>query len=207
MIKRVIISLLGISVAATLGTEAIAATCILRSSSGTCKYWSGSHHADIVTDSQGGPESKARVDIVMIPDDSGIAACVNSGAKKKDPSGQNLVIADLTTPENFFNISCGAAITRNDINGGIATVAVDGCDFSASQLVAIRDLYCANTNYTVPDAVMCSFEATMTLSNRFGTQDQVLASCSLPNCETLPFIPATQHFDVREFICTYRLLP
>ncbi len=207
MVKRFIIGLLGISVAATLGTEAIAATCALRSSSGSCIFWSGSHHADIVTDSQGGAENKPRVDIVMHPDDSGIAACVNSGKKKNDPSGQNIVIADLTTPADFFNISCGVAITRNEINGGIASVAVDDCDFSASQLAVIRDRHCPNTNFTVPDAVMCSFQAIITLSNKFGTQDEVLASCSLLDCETLPFIPATQHFEVRPFDCTYEVLP
>ena len=207
MIKRVIIGLLGVGIATTLGTEAIARTCALRSSSGSCLFWSGSHHADIVTDNQGGVENKPRIDIVLHPDDSGIAACVNSGAKKNDPGGQNVVIADLTTPENFFNISCGASITRNDVNSGIATVAVDGCDFHTGQLNVIRDRHCANTNYTVPDAVMCSFQAIITLSNRFGIQEEVAASCSLPDCNTLAFIKATQHFEVRQYECTYQPVP
>ncbi len=209
MFKQMMIGLLGISVVAMLGANAFAATCVLRSSSGTCKMWSGSVVGDpIVTDSQGGVNNHPMINFLIHPTGDGVCVCGNSGKKTKASPGIQVVFPVDLSPappnENNFNFAASVAITRDDIENGVASVFVEAA-LNDAQKNALGT-YCPNTGWSILDCVPCTAVVTITLSNENGPIDGAVFDCSLPTCSTLQWIdeeqPTRDHFEKEPYTCT-----
>jgi len=193
-----LIGLLVISVSAMSGTEAVAGTCALRSSSGTCLIWSGSVEGDIVTDSQGGISQHPMIDFEIHPTGTGLISCGNSGKNRKTAPGVQIVTVNLTTDN--FDFADTEAIQRSNVSNGVAAVTAFAL-LSPDQLSALN-VNCPNTGWTVEDGVPCDADIHIRLRNDMGTIDEVNYQCTLPSCGTLQWIEDEHRFERRQYECT-----
>ena len=204
MFKRLmLIGLLAISGSAMLGTEAIAKTCTLRSSSGTCLIWSGSVEGDIVTDSQGSVQQHPMIDFEIHPTGNGVIICANSGAKKKPAPGIQVVIVNLNTDN--FNFADTKPILKSNVKNGVA--AVTALAFLSADQLDVLSANCPNTGWTVEDGVPCDADIHIKLRNDVSTIiNEVRYHCSLNtvnfSCENLQWIEDKHRFERRQYECT-----
>jgi hypothetical protein len=197
MVRKIFMFLSAASFVAILATEGVAATCRLRSSSGTCLFWSGSVEGHIVTDSQGGVEQHPMINMLVEPTGLGAIACGNPGDKKKAASGIQTVIVDFTTDN--FKFGASEAITRANIVKGVA--AVDVFAFLTDGQKGALAASCPNTGWIVLDGVPCTADIQITLTNDFGTTDGAAFRCTLNSCESLQWSEAENGFERRQYEC------
>jgi hypothetical protein len=203
--RFMLIGLVALSMSVLLGADGIAATCKLRSSSGTCLLWSGSVLFDpIVTDSQGGVNNHPMVIAEARPTGDGVAACSNSGSKNKVAPGILVVTVDLTPdpplpPDENFDFVKAVPITRSNVTNGVATLNGVRASFTDTQKKALQK-YCPNDGWTIVDVVPCTIDVSITLSNDFGTIDGASYQCTLPSCQTLEFDSVNRRFDQKRYI-------
>ena len=212
MNARHILGSLAVLALALTATSAGAATCKLRSSSGTCLLYSGSVIGDLVTDNTSNHGGDTQFTMVVHPTGDaantlpapGLATCGNPGKNGKPSPGIQLIqLPDFGF--YFADANSGPLpINKNNIHGGIAEIITGEVPF------LLKDPNvnpCPNPGWTVLDSVACS--ANLIVKNQFisgTTIDTATEFCTLntvPNsCQTLGFIPSTGLFDTRQFDCS-----
>ncbi len=195
MYKRIMaIGSLAICVAGMVGTEAMARTCTLRSSSGSCVSWSGSVETLVVTDTQGSLKKHPVVNVKIQPTGDLVIACAN-GTTLPDIS---VVLGNFSG----FIFGSIAGITKSDISQGRAAVTLSSSLSPDQKTTLTLNGNCPITGGAVVDAVPCVDTTTIGLSNDNGPIDGAVLKCTLPSCETLQWLQDTQHFERREYNCT-----
>jgi hypothetical protein len=208
MAKRMLlVGLLGISLIALIGNEALAACCILRYSSGSCKVWSSSVGVQINASGLGNV-SKNDAYFAFTAETgptSWVLACGNHGSKKNIAPGVNLVYADES-------ISEAVPISKTDVDrNGLAIKTLVGTP-DLAPFYGLEESVCPNPNWEIVNAVPCNIN---TLTDKIwqvvqgGTNDGKLCetgtatfnNCYLPDCETLTIDKTTGHFEYREYVC------
>ena len=208
MDKRIITGLLSIGVVAFFGTDAMAATCALRSSSGTCLYYTKGILGDIVTDNTAIAKKNTQVvlDVHPIGVDgapaTGIVTCGNPGKNgKPSPGIQSVFLLDFTF---FFDdlISQAKAITKADITAGVGEVLIT--DFFPTKAGTNP---CPNPGWIVLDAVACDTSNAVILETNdvppIGIETATQVCHLAPTvCQTLSFNPANGIFQQQQYSCS-----
>ena len=199
MYKKVILScVFGISMVAIVGTEAIARVCVLRSSSGTCLYYSGSVECELNADHvnlKDNPELSCTVTPPTSPgSEGGLLLCGNPGNKQKPASGIQVISIPAANSPPSFGASVG--IRKQDIQNGVATVP----PIFASPDLSQFNSFCPNPGWIVLDYVPCQASIEAKQSDQVGSIDTATFSCTLPNCNTLGY--TNGKFDRRQYECT-----
>ena len=207
MDKRAIAGLLTIGAAALLANEAVAATCALRSSSGTCLFYTNGVEGEIRTDSQGSLLKGPKVKITAVPTPTdpgvpsvvpGVVACGNPGANGwTSPGIQTVYVSDLTVVTTLLR-SPEVPIQKSNVSKGVALIVAHALAFEPNSSA------CPNSGWQVVDAVPCNADITVTLSNDAGTIDSAKFACSLDlqTCSTLAWDNVSQTFNRKPYSCT-----
>lgn len=201
MYRKVMLScVFGISMVAILGTEAVARVCVLRSTSGTCLYYSGSVECDLNADQVGSLKDNPELSCTVTPStlagsQGGLLTCGNPGANRKTSPGIQVVSVPPSSAPPFFGKNTG--IRKQDIQNGVAYVTVTTSP-DLSQFIS----FCPNPNWIVLDYVPCQASIEAKQSDTVGPIDTKTFSCTLPNCSTLGFDPVTGEFERRQYQCT-----
>ena len=193
--------------------EAADPVCSLRSSSGSCLFWSGSLNAKLGADKlTGGPNVQYVFFLDVTPKTpvgvnpvTGVIACANKGSGNLSPGIQTVLLHD-PFPDiydaNAANIGINTSSTTSEVPKYQVTLT--------TTIDAAFDQYCPNTNWTATDAVPCAAEMNVTLFKN-GTLSTLSApvSCHLDSCETLqidrtkPFgDPLFGHFVQKPYLCS-----
>lgn len=200
-----------------------AATCALRSSSGSCLMWSNGTAAELVTDVQGSLSKHPAFSVAITPilpfnpnpplaTASGVIACANGGSKQNTSPGiQTVFIPDLTVfvPDLAdLMLLQNANITKGSISGPVAKVDTADNAILPSGTLAEFVGACPNANWTVVDFVPCNAQMNVTLSNDSGTIDSATEKCTLDTgtsaCSTLQWqgTATSPKFEKRFYSCT-----
>jgi hypothetical protein len=204
MDKRIITGLLGIGVLALFGTDAMAATCALKSSSGTCLYYTKGVIGDLVTDNNAiGSGKKAKFVLDVHPTGSGIVTCGNPGKNGKPASGIQIVF--LPDFAAFFGdaTSGDLPITKGDISSATAEIITPPLSYP---LLVSSDLICPNAGWIVLDAVACDTSNAVQLKSITDSSiiETATEACTLNTtpdaCQTVGINPKGV-FDTRQYDC------
>jgi len=203
--RSVLIGLLGVGAVWIFASQSWAPTCALRSSSGSCLFWSGSVAGDpLVTDSEGSLTKHPVITLEVTPTGApptGVIACANQGSHNTSPGIQTVFVLDATSIGTFL---VGTSITKGDVKNGIATLTNVLTKPIQSKLDTLVG-NCPNSNWTVVDFVPCSASITVALSNDSGGIDSAsFPSCTLDyvpgSCAALQFNQTTQHFNRQQYL-------
>jgi len=202
MYRKAILSFVfGIGMVAILGTESVARVCTLKSSSGTCLFWSGSVECDLNADQVGSLKDNPELSCTVTPSSvaesqGGLLLCGNPGRKQKPASGIQVISIPAASSPPSFGASIG--IQKQNIQNGVATVP----PISASPNLSQFNSFCPNPSWVVLDYVPCQASIEAKQSDTVGPIDTKTFSCTLPSCSTLGFDPVTGKFERRQYQCT-----
>jgi hypothetical protein len=202
MYRKVMLScVFAISIVAIVGTEAVARVCVLRSSSGTCLYYSGSVECDLNADQIGPLSSEPKLSCIVtpstLPDSEGLLLCGNPGAKKTASPGVQIV--HVPGPESPSFIISTWLITKNDIKGGVAYA-----DFKTFADLSDFNSFCPNLGWVALDYVPCEATIKAEQSDNISIVDSKTFSCALQSCSTLTYGLTVNgpRFERRPYQCT-----
>ena len=179
--------------------DAVARVCLLRSSSGVCRFWSGSVSCEELNASGVGNVNKnpksLECDInppLEQPEIAGLVFCANNGGNVA-PGVQASVAESFTGEAQIFK----SQVDKNGIASGINVTA--NADLASLDTVCADEL---NRNWTAYDFVPCEMTVAVNLVDE---SDEVLAgeshSCSLPQCATLQWDFKADRPERREYDC------
>jgi hypothetical protein len=195
MYRKAILSFVfAIGMVAILGTESMARVCTLRSTSGTCLFWSGSVECDLNADQVGSLKDKPELTCSVQPTGDGAILCGNPGSKQKPASGVQIVFISSSSVPTF---SKSELIEKGEINNGVAykVVTAEPSAFVLSQL----NSFCKNTGWVVLDYVPCQANIEAKQSDNLGSIDAAMFNCNL-DCSALTFTGSS--FDRLPYQCT-----
>ncbi len=185
MRTRLILGVLGVALWALSATGAEAAVCKLRSSSGTCLFWSGSVEGALITDTTVHKGDSAAVTATPIflsgagqISPSGMILCKNQG-NNVSPGIQALFVS---SGYNIVQTGTSSSFTKN---GNITTTTVIANQADQAALNALAAQWCPNGNWKIIDTVPCSASIASSIADESATFACTLDYPPTSSCQTL----------------------
>lgn len=182
--------------------NADAAVCLLRSSSGTCKYWSGSVECDDLNASKLG-------NVTMDPK---YMSCGVSPTGDQPDGLDGLVFCsnggDNVAPgRQAFLLGPGFSgmtmISEYQVQKNGFASEIDVTAKLSEEGLYVLDQFCQNDNWYAVDFVPCAMDVTVAVVDEEGAvTDTKQFSCSLPQCDTLAWDKLQQRPERRQYECS-----
>lgn len=180
--------------------SALGAVCVLKSTSGTCRLWSGSVECENLNATGVGNVTK----------DPKFMAC-----DVQPPAGNTLVSGLVFCSNGGSNVAPGAQAFLSGGFSGFASIFPSQVDRNGvARGVKVRaavdqnglrqlDQYCQNANWYAIDFVPAQMDVSVNLLDATNTViDSAMFRCSLPNPQTLAWDKKAQKPERREYTCT-----
>ena len=177
--------LLTVVAAAGLAANANAATCTLRSSSGSCLLYTSVEALIFITDNPAfylGGGGMTQFVTSIVPTGDGLVTCGAPGSNKPSPGIQMVYLTDFSA---FFTpiVDIRNIITKNDIKSGQATIDIGGRFYE--RVTGTNP--CPNANWIPLDAIACDTNLVVRLQSVSDstTIEAVQESCTLDDTNTV----------------------
>ncbi|WP_192828591.1 hypothetical protein [Methylocucumis oryzae] len=207
-----------------LSTTVHARVCALKSSSGTCLFWSGSVEAQLTASNVDVSQNNYQLGMIITPQKG------TSG-----PTGQpraRLLCSDptiITLPDSFPPILDSVELSNSvvseyskfktaseliklntytngnkDIQQTFITSPLDTTLLQYPQNYSALEIKCPGDTKPI-DYVSCKMQVTVQLkvkgNNKWRVKSEATFACTLPNCDTLSYDPIAKKFDRRQYSC------